>query len=412
MTLTIDQNRLWDSLMEMAKIGGLDNGGCNRQTLTDEDAAGRALFTSWCEAIGLTVSVDAVGNLFARFEGADPSLKPLVLGSHLDTQPTGGKFDGVLGVLAGLEVLRVFRDQNITPVRPVEVASWTNEEGARFAPAMMGSGVYAGVFAQDEVRDITDPEGIRFGDELDRLGLSGGANPTAKEMHAYLELHIEQGPVLETEDTTIGVVTGAQAIRWYDLVITGEEAHAGPTPMGLRKDPMEAIPDVVAAILEIGKTSDEARATIGQFHAYPGSRNVIPNEIRMAVDLRHPVEDALTGMDARLRATLKQISAALPGREITLSNFWHSPAIQFDPTLITAVRAGAEAHGLRQRDIISGAGHDALYVSRKVPTTMIFVPSRDGISHNPREFSSKAHCAAGANVLLAATVELLGLSNS
>lgn len=409
MPQTVDSGHLWDRLMKMAEIGEIAGNGCNRQALTDTDAQGRALFQSWCADLGLIVSHDAVGNMFARMGGADDTLAPLVIGSHLDTQPTGGRFDGVLGVLAGLEVIRVLKDRNIIPPRPIEIANWTNEEGARFAPAMMGSGVYAGVFDLKDVRSITDADGIRLGDELDRLGLSDGTNPQEKEIFAYLELHIEQGPVLEAENTSIGIVTGAQAIRWYDLTVTGEEAHAGPTPMGLRKDAMEAVPDIVSAILEIGQSSPEARATIGQFQAWPGSRNVIPNKLTIAVDLRHPVEAELTAMDGALRAELADISARFPGRDITLESFWHSPAIQFDVDLIDAVRNGAESHDLAHRDIISGAGHDALYVSRRAPTAMIFVPSRDGISHNPREFTSQEHCAAGANVLLNAVLQILNL---
>jgi N-carbamoyl-L-amino-acid hydrolase len=410
MSIQIDGERLWNNLMEIAKIGGTEKGGCNRQALTDTDIQGRAQFIQWCEDLGLSVSTDAIGNLFTRLEGSDPNLDPLVIGSHLDTQPTGGKYDGILGVLAGLEVVRTLIESSIRPTRSIEIVSWMNEEGSRFAPAMMGSGVYAKVFDIEETREIQDIKGISVGQELDRHGFSCGSTPAAKDIHAYLELHIEQGPILEAKDTTIGVVTGAQGIRWYDIVIIGEEAHAGPTPMSMRKDPMRAVGRLIDTVLAIGNGDDQARATIGRMEARPGSHNVIPGEIYLSVDFRNPDEDRLTQMDVALRSEINRIRAELPQLHIRYDAIWHSPVVTFDPALITSVRSTAKRQGHSHMDIISGAGHDALYVARRAPTTMIFIPCRDGISHNEREHAEKDHCTAGANVLLGTVLDQLGIN--
>lgn len=409
MTLEINSDRLMENLFAMATIGGTEKGGCNRQALTDLDIQGRILFGEWCAALGIRISFDSVGNMFARLDGSDPTLPPIVIGSHLDTQPTGGKYDGVLGVLAGLEVLRVLHENSVQPTRSVEVAVWMNEEGSRFAPAMMGSGVYSGMLSLDEVRAVVDKDGITVGAELDRFQYSLCPHPTGKEIHAYLELHIEQGPVLEAEDKTIGVVTGAQGIRWYDVSLTGQEAHAGPTPMALRRDPMEVVPDIVRGILKIGKIDENARATIGQIHANPASRNVIPASVDLTVDLRHPDEQVLEKMHKQLHTLIKRVEKKVAGVDVAIEPIWHSPVVAFDETLVTAVRTGADAHGYSHRDIVSGAGHDALMVARKVPTAVIFIPCKDGISHNEIEHAEPEHIAAGANVLLSATLNLLDL---
>ncbi|SLN12351.1 N-carbamoyl-L-amino acid hydrolase [Roseovarius albus] len=407
MTLTINAPRLWNNLMQIANIGGTPDGGCDRQALTDTDLSGRELFIDWCVQVGLKISYDAVGNMFARLDGQDNSLSPIVLGSHLDTQPTGGKYDGILGVLAGLEVVRCIREAGIKPNRPVEIANWMNEEGARFAPAMMGSGVYAGMLDLAQVRDAADKEGITVGQELDRHGYSGFADPTGKDIHAYLELHIEQGPVLEQTEKTIGVVTGAQGIRWYDVSIRGQEVHAGPFPMGMRRDPVAALPEIIAGVLEIGRTDEHARATIGQIDTCPGSRNVVPGQIEMSIDLRHPDEAVLTSMNERLEAILASVMDDHKGLKFDLNQIWHSPVVDFDAKLVKAVLNGALEHGCSHLNIISGAGHDALMVARKAPTTMIFIPCKDGLSHNPAESATPEHVGAGANVLLSATLELL-----
>lgn len=412
MTLEINAARLWQNLMDMARIGGTVKGGCNRQALTDLDIKGRALFLSWCEEIGLTISYDSIGNMFARLEGEDATAAPLVIGSHLDTQPTGGKYDGVLGVLAGLEAIRTLKENGIKPGRSVEIACWMNEEGARFAPAMMGSGVYAGMLDLEETRAIQDQDGISVGQELDRHGYTGQPHPADKEIHAYLELHIEQGPLLEQEHKTIGIVTGAQGIRWYDIRVTGQEVHAGPFPMAMRRDPVAALPTLLQGVLDIGRTDEHARATIGQLHAAPGSRNVVPGQIDLTVDIRHPNEATLTGMHQDLQSLLKKVGQENVALEISSTQIWHSPVVAFDSGLIQGVRKGVERFGYSHMDIVSGAGHDALMVARKVPTTMIFIPCKDGLSHNEAEHTEPHQVAAGGNVLLTAVYEALGLNCS
>lgn len=409
MQQVVNAERLLGDLAAMARIGGTAKGGCNRQALTDTDIEGRALFARWCADYGFAVTGDAAGNMFARMQGADDSLPPLVIGSHLDTQPTGGKYDGVLGVLAALEVMRTLRDAGIVPPRPLEVVSWMNEEGARFAPAMMGSGIYEGMLDLDAMRAVTDDAGISVGQELDRHGFGGLADPRAKDIHAYLELHIEQGPILEAEDKAIGVVTGAQGIRWYDLAVCGQETHAGPFPMAGRRDPVRALPRIIDGVMRIGCRDTDARATIGRINALPASRNVVPSRIEMTVDLRHPDEAVLDAMHAEFEALVAGVGAAHPGVTAQADLIWHSPVVAFDPGLVRAVRNGAVARGYGHRDIISGAGHDALMVARRAPTTMIFIPCRDGLSHNEAEHADPAHIAAGANVLLSAVCEVLGV---
>ena len=408
MPLTINSDRLWSDLMQIAKIGGTHKGGCNRQALTDLDVEGRLLFSEWCADFDFEITYDAIGNLFARMKGQDDTLSPLVMGSHLDTQPTGGKFDGVLGVLAGLEVMRVLAEQGITPKRPVEVAAWMNEEGARFAPAMMGSGVFAGMLELDDIRVAKDQDGVSVGQELDRHGYSGCPHPATKSIDTYFEMHIEQGPVLEFKDKEIGIVTGAQGIRWYDISIHGQEVHAGPFPMSMRKDPMATVPELIKGVLNIGKLDEKARATIGQFHASPGSRNVVPGRIDLTVDLRHPNEKLLTDMHNYLSDLLTNIAKDNSNLMIENKLIWHSPVVSFNPDLIASVRMAAEKHGYSSQEIVSGAGHDALMVARKVPTTMIFIPCKDGLSHNEIEYAEPFQVEAGANVLLSAVLNRLG----
>ncbi|CUK10186.1 N-carbamoyl-L-amino acid hydrolase [Ruegeria denitrificans] len=408
MPIKVNGARLWENLMQMAKIGGTAKEGCNRQALTDLDIKGRALFSDWCRKIGLQIQYDAVGNMFARLDGRDNHLNPLVIGSHLDTQPTGGKYDGVLGVLAGLEVMTRIVEEKIIPERPIEIACWMNEEGARFAPAMMGSGVWAGMLDLGEVRASIDLEGISVGIELDRHGYSSHPDPQDKDIAAYLELHIEQGPVLEAEGKDVGVVTGAQGIRWYDVVLTGQETHAGPSPMAMRHDPMRLVPALVQGILEIGTRDEAARATIGQVHTAPFSRNVVPGKVVVSVDLRHPNEQVLQSMHDDLATLVSELTGE--DRKLTsiLEEIWHSPVVAFDAGLVTSIRRGAKELGYSYCDIVSGAGHDSLMVARKVPTAMIFTPCRDGISHNESEHIEPHQAEAGANVLLAAVLDYLG----
>jgi len=407
--LRSDQERLWRSLMEMAEVGATPKGGSKRLTLTDEDRDGRNLFVRWCENAGLAVTVDAIGNIFARRAGRDPSRPPVMAGSHLDTQPTGGRFDGVLGVLAALEVVRSLDDYGIETEAPVEVAVWTNEEGSRFSPAMMGSGVFAGVFELDDITQTADVDGAVMGEELERIGYAGEAPVGDREVGAYFELHIEQGPILEDEDRTIGVVTAAQGQRWLEIHVTGHESHAGPTPMPVRKDALVVASGIVGEVNRIGHAyAPHACATVGFMDVSPNSRNVIPGHVFLTVDFRHPVGDDLTAMDSDLKAYCAD-QAEETGVDIAVKDFWHFPSTPFDADCVEAVRAAAEAQGFAHRDIVSGAGHDAVYMARIAPTGMIFVPCEGGISHNEEENATPEDCAAGCDVLLAAVLEKAGV---
>lgn len=406
--LKINKDRLWNSLMEMAKIGETPKGGVCRLALTDLDGQSRSLFKSWCEDAGMTISVDQVGNIYARRPGRDPSLPPVVTGSHLDSQPTGGRFDGVYGVLAGLEVVRSLNDQNIETDAPIEVAVWTNEEGSRFSPAMMGSGVFCGAFTLQEILDKTDEDGNRFGDELAAIGDAGDADPTDHPMTAYFEAHIEQGPVLENEQLPIGVVTGGQGQRWYEVTVTGMESHAGPTPMAVRKDALVSASKLVQAVNRIGHDfAPNACTTVGHMQVRPNSRNVIPGEVFLTIDTRHPDDDTLSAMDASIRAAAASIEEE-DGVSFDLQEFWYFAPTPFDDTLIDRVQAGAAAHDLPNRRMVSGAGHDAVYVARKAPTAMIFVPCEGGISHNEIENATPEDIEAGCNVLSHAMMETAG----
>ncbi|HEX6978970.1 MAG TPA: Zn-dependent hydrolase [Alphaproteobacteria bacterium] len=398
--LQINADRLWNSLMEMAQIGATPKGGVCRLTLTDLDRQGRDLFIRWAREAGCEVTVDQVGNIFARRPGRNPDLPAIVTGSHLDTQPTGGKFDGAYGVLAGLEVIRTLNDYGHQTDAPVEVVVWTNEEGSRFSPAMMGSGVYAGVFTLDEVMQKQDVDGRRFGDELRRIGYAGEAPVGGRSVAAYFEAHIEQGPILEAERKTIGVVTGAQGQRWYEITVTGQEAHAGPMPMARRKDALVAAARMIDAVNRIGhRHQPGACATVGHVQVSPNSRNTIPGRVFFTVDFRHPSDDSLTAMNDELHATCRDIARAAQV-EVEVRDFWYFPPTPFDPKLVDAVRAGAARYGYPHMDIISGAGHDAVYMAHVAPSAMIFVPCEDGISHNEVENAKPADLAAGCNVLL------------
>ena len=400
----VDAARLWDSLMEMAKIGGTPKGGCNRLTLTDLDKQGRELFIGWCEAAGLTVSVDGMGNLFARRPGQDGSLPPVMMGSHLDTQPTGGKFDGVLGVLGALEVMRTMNDLNIKTRHPVEIANWTNEEGSRYAPAMIASGVFAGAYTKDFAYAMTDRDGLRFGDELERIGFKG-PEPVGKPVHAFFELHIEQGPILEDENIEIGVVTHGQGQRWYELTLTGFESHAGSTPMARRKDALLGAARVVELVNRIGLAHPPlAVSTVGMLTPYPGSRNVIPGSVFLTAEFRHPDDAVLETMNAALNEGVARICAAI-GLEHDLKLVFSYAPVAFDPGCVAAVRRGTEAHGYSHRDIVSGAGHDACYLARVAPTAMIFTPCVDGVSHNEAEHIKPEWARAGTEVLMHAVLE-------
>lgn len=395
--LRVNKQRLWDSLMAMGEIGGTEEGGCARLVGTDLDRQARDLFTRWCEAAGCTVTFDKFGNMFARRPGKNNDLPAVCTGSHLDTQPTGGKFDGVFGVLAGVEVLRTLHENNIETETPVEVSVWTNEEGSRFQPAMQGSGVYVGRFDLEEELNKTDVNGIRLGDELQRIGYIGDAEPGSRNMGAFFETHIEQGPILEDENKTIGVVRLGQGIRWYNVVVKGRSQHSGTTPMHLRKDTMVATALITAEIEQIAHRHENGLGTVGFMKVFPNSRNVIPGRIDFSVDLRNPDAGVLKTMNDELVAFCEKI-AADRDLEIDVDNYWYFAPVEF--RLSGDVEKAAEELGYSHMDIYAGAGHDACYMSDIMPTGMIFTPCEKGISHNPAERTTPEQCEAGANVLL------------
>ncbi len=405
--LQIDGGRLWSSLMEMARIGATDKGGVCRLTLSAEDREARDLFRRWCEAVGCTVTVDPVGNMFARRPGRDPALAPVGTGSHIDSQPTGGKFDGAYGVLAGLEVLRTLHDHGVETEAPVEVVVWTNEEGARFAPAMVGSGVFAGVFELDEALAKTDVDGVTMGDALREIEYAGDA-PLGHPFTAFFEAHIEQGPILEAEGRQIGIVTGVQGMRWYDVRVVGDEVHAGPTPMERRRDPVGGVAEILARVYALAMDRPpHGRATVANIRSTPESRNTVPGQVELSVDLRHPDPSALAEMDAGLRAAVEEICQTR-GLEGEVGDVWHSPPVAFDEGCVGAVRKGAEILDYEAMEVVSGAGHDSVYISRLAPTGMVFIPCKDGISHNESESATAEDVAAGANVLLHAILDRAG----
>jgi N-carbamoyl-L-amino-acid hydrolase len=411
---TIDGMRLWNSLMELARLGATTKGGVCRLALTDLDRQARDLFSRWALDAGCTLRVDAIGNVFARREGTDPTLPAVATGSHIDTQPTGGKFDGNYGVLAGLEVIRTLEARGLRTRAPLEVCVWTNEEGSRFVPVMMGSGVYAGAFTLDHARAQVDREGVSVHAALQAIGYAGAAPAAvadgAPRFAAYFEAHIEQGPVLEASGCTIGVVTGALGQRWYDVTVRGQEAHAGPTPMDLRRDALQAAAALMREVDAIARAeAPHARGTVGYVDVFPNSRNTIPGRVTFTVDFRHTDDAGLGRMDAALRRAAEALQAE--GRvSVEVQQVVYFPPAPFDPRLVSRVRAGAARHGLAHQDIVSGAGHDAVYVARTAPAAMIFVPCRDGISHNEVEDASPEHLAAGCQVLLEAMVESAGLA--
>ena len=403
--MRIDSERLWDSLMQMARIGPGVAGGNNRQTLTDADAEGRALFRRWCEDAGMAMGLDRMGNMFMRLEGAEPDLDPVYIGSHLDTQPTGGKYDGVLGVLSGLEVIRSIRDMGLTTRRPIVVVNWTNEEGSRFAPAMLASGVFAGVLTEDYANGRTDAEGKRFGDELDRIGWRGTEAPGDRRIHAMFEYHIEQGPILEAENKQIGVVTHGQGLWWLQVTLTGKDAHTGSTPMTMRVNAGLGMARIIEAVHRIAMDHQpDAVGAVGQANVWPNSRNVIPGRAVFTVDFRSPDLAKLTAMRARLEDEAPQIAADL-GLGIDIEPVGHFDPVAFDPGLVQTVRAAAERLGYSHMNIVSGAGHDACWINRVAPTVMIMCPCVDGLSHNEAEEITPEWASAGADVLLHAVLD-------
>ena len=402
MTIKINPARLWNDIVESGKIGATEKGGLCRLALSDEDRQVREWFVEACRTEGCEVRVDELGNLFARRPGRRSDLDPIAIGSHLDSQPTGGRFDGILGVLAGLEVVRTLNEHGIETEHPIEIIDWTNEEGARFAPAMQGSGVFAGVLDKETTLSCRDREGRVFGEELDRIGFRGDDICGDHPLDSYFELHIEQGPILEAEKKAIGVVGGAQGMRWYDLTLEGRASHAGTTPMGMRSDASVAAAEIIVAVNRLaGEIGDGALTTTGVIDAYPNSRNVVPSRVFLTVDLRHTAVSTLDRMEARLKDVVTKICSQHQVSE-TLDRIWDSPPVKFDVECVGAVRESAKRSGHPLRELTSGAGHDAVYVSRVAPTAMIFIPCKDGISHNEIESATPEHVDAGASVLFEA----------
>jgi len=406
--LRINGSRLWTSLMELARIGATDKGGVKRLALTDLDRQGRDLVVQWGRDAGLAVTVDQIGNVFMRREGSNPALPPVVTGSHIDTQPTGGKFDGNYGVLAGLEVIRTLNDHNIQTEAPIEVAFWTNEEGSRFVPVMMGSGVFCGAFSLETAYAARDTEGKSVGEELARIGYAGEQTPGEHPIGAYFEAHIEQGPVLEDADKVIGVVPAVMGLSWYDCTVGGMEAHAGPTPMHLRRDALQVATMIMQEVVAIAnRYPPYGRGTVGMVQVFPNSRNVIPGQVKFSIDLRNVSDDLLNTMHEEITAFIDKTRQDT-GLAVELERVSYYPPCPFHPDCVDAVRAATATLGYSSMDVVSGAGHDAIYVARLAPAGMIFVPCKDGISHNEIEDAQPGHLEAGCNVLLHAMLARAG----
>jgi N-carbamoyl-L-amino-acid hydrolase len=403
--LKVNGARLWDSLMDMAKIGPGVAGGNNRQTVTDEDSAGRHLFKDWCEAAGCTMGLDTMGNMFATRAGKDPDALPVYVGSHLDTQPTGGKYDGVLGVLSGLEIIRTMNDLDIKTKHPIVVTNWTNEEGTRYAPAMLSSGVFAGLHTQDWAYARVDADGKTFGDELKRIGWQGDEAVGARKMHAFFELHIEQGPILEADGKDIGVVTHGQGLSWTQITIIGKDAHTGSTPMSMRKNAGLAMARILDKVDQIALShAPHAVGASGHIDVFPNSRNVIPGKVVFTVDFRSPDLSVITDMEARLRTEGQAVADAM-GMEIEFEKVGGFDPVTFDEGCVGAVRDAAERLGYSHMNLISGAGHDACWINRVAPTAMVMCPCVGGLSHNEAEEISPQWATAGTDVLFHAVLE-------
>ncbi|KHF78817.1 Beta-ureidopropionase [Acinetobacter sp. neg1] len=397
--MRVNAERLWQMLMDMAKIGATTKGGNTRLALTDEDISGRALLLEWAKQINLSIHYDEVGNLILRRSGQNQTALPIAMGSHLDTQPKGGRFDGIYGVLAGMEVLQRLEEQNIVTDHPLELVVWMNEEGARFTPAMMGSAAFAGVLPKQQVYDTTDKNGISVYSELVRTGQLGDY-PLARPFQAYYEAHIEQGPVLERNQISIGVVTGGQAILWLDVETQGKAAHAGTTPMNMRKDTMVGTAEMIVAIEKcILEKFPQGLVTFGEMQVANSSRNTIPGQIQWTIDLRHPDDAALKAMEIETTTILSRL-AMERDLEVRVSQHWLSPATYFDPTCVATVQDAVNSLGYSNQTIVSGAGHDAINIAKHCPTTMIFIPCIDGLSHNEAEDIYMQDAAQGADVLL------------
>ena len=403
--LRINGDRLWASLMALAQIGATPKGGVCRLALTELDRQGRDLVVRWASEAGMTVTIDKIGNGFMRRAGRDNSLPPVMTGSHIDTQPTGGKFDGNYGVLAGIEVVRTLNDHGIETEAPIEVAFWTNEEGSRFVPVMMGSGVFAKAFTLEHAYAATDTEGKTVQGELEHIGYVGTEEPGDHPIGCYFETHIEQGPVLEDHDITIGVVTGVLGIKWYDCTVTGMEAHAGPTPMAVRRDALQVAAELMQKVVAVAlHYPPHGRGTVGMVQVHPNSRNVIPGRVKFSIDLRNSSDALVAAMDGDIRRAAAALSVK-SGLSVNIELVSHYPAAPFSATCVDAVARAAVALGYSNMPVVSGAGHDAVYMARLAPAGMIFIPCKDGISHNEIEDAKPAHITAGCNVLLHAMLE-------
>ena len=400
----INGDRLWESIMEMAKIGPGVAGGNNRQTLTDDDAKGRELFKSWCEKEGLAMGLDTMGNMFARREGTDPNALPVMVGSHLDTQPTGGKYDGVLGVLGGLEIIRTLNDLDIKTKHPIEIVNWTNEEGTRFAPPMLSSGVFASMHTEEWAYNREDSEGKKFGDELKRIGWRGEEPVGERKLHAFYELHIEQGPILEDENVDIGVVTHGQGLNWLQVTLVGKESHTGSTPMPKRVNAGLGMARITQLVDEIALShAPHAVGAIGHIDVYPNSRNIIPGKVVFTVDFRHPNKEVIQDMEDRMRKGAADIAEKI-GLTMDIEKVGNFDPVEFDKDCVEKVRDAAKTLGYSHMNIVSGAGHDACWINRVAPTAMIMCPCVDGLSHNEAEEITKEWSTAGADVLFHAVV--------
>ncbi len=400
----INGDRLWESIMEMAKIGPGVAGGNNRQTLTDDDAKGRELFKSWCEKEGLAMGLDTMGNMFARREGTDSNALPVMVGSHLDTQPTGGKYDGVLGVLGGLEIIRTLNDLDIKTKHPIEIVNWTNEEGTRFAPPMLSSGVFASMHTEEWAYNREDSEGKKFGDELKRIGWRGEEPVGERKLHAFYELHIEQGPILEDENVDIGVVTHGQGLNWLQVTLVGKESHTGSTPMPKRVNAGLGMARITQLVDEIALShAPHAVGAIGHIDVYPNSRNIIPGKVVFTVDFRHPNKEVIQDMEDRMRKGAADIAEKI-GLTMDIEKVGNFDPVEFDKDCVEKVRDAAKTLGYSHMNIVSGAGHDACWINRVVPTAMIMCPCVDGLSHNEAEEITKEWSTAGADVLFHAVV--------
>lgn len=404
-SLRIDGDRLWARLMAMGEIGATPAGGCNRQALSDEDKAGRDLFIRWCHEAGCDIRVDEIGNIFARRKGTDDSLPSVISGSHLDTQPTGGKFDGIYGVLAALEVIESLNDHELETVHPIEAVVWTNEEGCRFDTAMMGSAVWSGEMPLEDAYALTDREGKTVAQELARIDYKGDSPIRHAAVKAAFEAHIEQGPVLETEEKTIGVVTGVQHMSRHRVIIDGKETHAGPTPMAVRQDPMMALSDLLPRLYAMAAAQGpDSRLTFGFINALPGSSNTVPGQLELTVDIRHPRKASYDAMISTYQACVQQ-ACDERNTPVSMECFWEAPGVEFDADCVNAVRNAVAATGYDALELVSGAGHDACNISSVAPTSMIFIPCKDGVSHNEAESAEPEHVTAGGNVLLHAILE-------